>query len=66
MSIGAVVVPVMGGWSRQGRARVLQRDGGTHIASQSGRGASEWSRHWTSVVQCFSLEASLNQSMSEQ
>jgi hypothetical protein len=45
--------------------RILRRGGGPHSVSRSGRGALEWSKHWTSAVQYFSLEASLIQSLRE-
>ena len=36
--------------------RVLRRGGSSHSVGCSGRGALEWSKHWTSEVQYFSLE----------
>jgi hypothetical protein len=45
--------------------QVLWRGGGSHAVGCSGRGTSEWGKHWTRAVQYFPLEASLIQSLRE-
>ncbi len=58
--------PCPGGGGAGGEGtRVLRRGGAPHAGGRSGRGALEWSKHWTSAVQYFSSDASLIQSLRE-